>query len=355
MLFRSNSMKKYWGMILVLISTVIVFSRCGKEDEPDFPYNLSIPAKFPKPIIPADNPLTVAGVKLGRKLFYDKRLSINNQLSCAGCHKPHLAFADDARYSTGAEGAIGTINAPSLINMTWYSRFFWDGRAKSLEEQVLEPIQNPIEMHETLAGVVAKVQADVQYGTLFKKAFGSSTVTAERIAKAIAQFERTMISGGTSTYDRFLQSGNPKVFTEEEYEGYLLFFSETGDCFHCHGGALTTSTKFENNGLESTIDSTGIGPVIHNSDSDGMFQVPTLRNAVFTAPYMHDGRFNTLEEVIEHYNSGLQDSRTLHPKLKIKVDEGGLQLTEEQKKQLLAFLKTMTDTAFLTRSDLQQP
>lgn len=323
--------------------------------ETDRPYQLNYPAYFPKMLVPISNPTTFNGVALGRRLFYDPILSTDNSIACASCHHQNNAFADTGLFSKGVNGAIGTLNALSLLNIGWSNRFFWNGRAKSLEEQALEPIQNPIEMHETLPNVVSKLQKHGEYPNLFKKAFGTTTIRAELVARALAQFERTMISGGTSTYDAFLATSNPGVFTKEEYQGYLLFFSETGECFHCHSGALTTSTKFENNGLADKIDNTGYGAVVNKSDSDGMFKVPSLRNAVFTAPYMHDGRFKTLEQVIEHYNSGIKDSHTLFPKLKIKHDEGGLNLTENQKQQLLAFLKTFTDTTFQQRTDLANP
>lgn len=343
----------------ILLSILVLANACKKPiEEPmdtDSPYELIIPPGFPKMPVPASNPTTVKGVALGRRLFYDPILSATNTISCASCHHQNKAFADSALFSKGVNGAVGTINALSLVNIGWYQHFFWNGRAKSLEEQALEPIQNPIEMHETLPNVVAKLQKHGVYPDLFKKAFGTATISADLIAKALAQFERTMISGGTTKFDAFLASSNPGVFTKDEYQGYLLFFSETTECFHCHGGALTTTTKFENNGLEENIDNTGYGAVVHKPDSDGMFKVPALRNAEFTAPYMHDGRFKTLEQVIEHYNSGMKDSRTLFPKLKIKYEEGGLNLTEKQKQQLLAFLKTFTDTTFQHRKDLANP
>ncbi len=351
-------MKRLVIAVLVVVMWLSFFIGCKKTtDTPlaDTPYELQYPDYLPRIVIPADNPLTVNGVALGRRLFYDPIFSQNNTISCASCHKIANGFADNVQFSKGVDVAVGITNASSLVNIAWYNRFFWDGRVTSLEEQVEEPIQNPIEMHETLTNTVQKVQNHPDYPRLFKAAFGSDGVTIERLTKAIAQFERTIISAGNSTFDKFEQTNNPGVFTKDEFEGYKIFFSETGDCFHCHGGALSTTTGFENNGLNENITGTGYGKTVSKSDSDGMFRVPSLRNAVFSAPYMHDGRFNTLEEVIEHYNSGLKDSPTLHPKLKLKVEEGGLNLSESQKNQLLAFLKTYTDTAFINRTDLKKP
>lgn len=338
------------------LAFLLLYSCRKPENVPsDSPYSFNLPAYFPALPIPANNPTTVNGVALGRRLFYDPILSSNGKIACASCHRPEFSFAENLRFSKGVNDSMGHVNTSSLVNVAWYGRFFWDGRAKSLEEQVPEPIQNPIEMHENLEHVLGKLRADSQYPALFQLAFGDKNITTERLSKAIAQFERTLISAGKSKFDAFLATEDPGVFSKEEFEGYKLFFSETGDCFHCHGGALGTSTKFENNGLEAAINGTGIGKVLHNPDSDGMFKVPSLRNVVFSAPYMHDGRFNTLEEVIEHYNSGLQDSRTLHPKLKIKVNEGGLNLSETQKKQLLAFIKTFTDSNYRNESSVKSP
>jgi len=314
------------------------------------PLKPTITQRFPKVKLPADNPLTQEGVALGRQLFHDSRLSINGTQSCASCHDQTHAFADTRRFSLGAQQQVGKRNAMPLFNLAWQQSFFWDGRASKLREQVLMPIQDKNEMNETLENVIAKLSADSDSVAAFHRAFGLAEITAERIAKALEQFLLTFITQ-ESRFD--LAARKLAELTESEKRGLQLFVTEFdpkrglrgADCFHCHGGTLFTSQSFANNGLELAADDIGRMAVTKNVADHGKFKTPSLRNIARTAPYMHDGRFATLEEVIEHYNSGVRRSATLDPNL-AKHPEAGLQLTTQEKGDLVAFLKTLTDEAF---------
>ena len=311
------------------------------------PYELQITQRFPKPPLPADNPLTEQGVALGRRLFEDKRLSFNNTQSCASCHDAAKAFSDPRRFSIGANGDTGKRNAMALFNLAWHGPMFWDGRAISLRQQVLMPVQDAHEMNEAPEHAVAKLSADPQMVAAFEQAFGQGGITVERLAKALEQHLLTLISQD-SRFDRAVR----KVATlnDEEKLGLQLFVTEFdpkrglrgADCFHCHGGTLFSDHQFHNNGLALAADDIGREAVTHDPADRGKFKAPSLRNIALTAPYMHDGRFATLEEVIEHYSSGTQRSPTLDPNL-AKHPEAGLQLTAEEKHALVAFLKTLTD------------
>ncbi|OYW75943.1 MAG: hypothetical protein B7Z37_11120 [Verrucomicrobia bacterium 12-59-8] len=306
--------------------------------------------RFPKVQLPADNPLTQEGVALGRQLFHDTRLSVNRTQSCASCHDQTHAFADARRFSTGAQQQMGRRNAMPLFNLAWQQAFFWDGRAATLREQVLMPIQDAHEMNETLPNVIAKLSADAECVKAFDQAFGSTEITSERIAKALEQFLLTLVSQ-ESRFDRAARK--VAELTESEKRGLQLFVTEFdprrglrgADCFHCHGGTLFTSQPFANNGLALADDDLGRMAVTQNAADRGKFKTPSLRNIARTAPYMHDGRFATLEEVVEHYSSGVLHSATLDPNL-AKHPEGGIQLTTQEKTDLVAFLQTLTDENF---------
>ncbi len=317
------------------------------------PYQLQIPATFsrflPPPTIPSDNPLTVEGVALGKKLFFDKRLSDDLTQACASCHLPSQAFDDTNRFSIGIDGLAGTRNAMPLFNHAWNTnnKFFWDGRANGLEEQAFGPVVNPIEMHDTWPNVVSKLQADAVYPSMFMSAFGTSTIDSVLASKALAQYERTLISGN-SRFDKYLL--RQISLTPSELNGFSLFMSESGaDCFHCHGDAnnpLWTDNLFHDNGLDLTYTDLGLGAITGNPSDNGKFKTPSLRNLVFTPPYMHDGRFATLDEVIDHYSSGLKASPNVSPLLK-NVATGGNNLTPQEKADLKAFLLTLTDSSFV--------
>lgn len=361
--------------LLLLAAFVLVLVAC-RRDPPEFvpppispgghvatPYTLVIPPGFQPMPIPPDNHMTVEGMKLGRHLFYEPRLSGNNTMSCASCHLQTHAFTDPERFSTGIDGIQGTRNSMALINMGWDQRFFWDGRAFSLEEQIFFPVRDPIEMHETWPNAVAKLQADDAYVALFNEAFGTTTIDSVLASKAMAQFIRTMISAN-SKFDKFIRG--ELQLEQDEQLGFLLTQMEGGppplgqfgaDCFHCHphGGMRFTDGIIRNNGLdpEGAWADLGLGGVTGLPQDFGKFKTPTLRNVALTAPYMHDGRFQTLEEVIEHYDSGGHPSSTVDPNM--KFSQGGLQLTAEKKQQLLAFLHTLTDWDFVNDERFSDP
>ena len=319
------------------------------------PFSFQMSATFPMPDLPRDNPLTVERVELGKKLFYDKRISINNRESCADCHALEKAFTDGRVTARGTEGVIGTRNTMPLFNLAWKSEFFWDGRATSLRKQVLLPMQNPIEMHQTLTNLVVKLaQANDDYPALFNAAFGSSEITSEKIALALENYLLTLTSFD-SKFDRAL-SGQEKL-TPLEQRGFELFSTEYdprrhqygADCFHCHGGPLFESQAFANNGLDSVFADIGRAKVTGKTSDTGKFAVPSLRNVALTGPYMHDGRFQTLDEVVEHYCTGMKRSATLDPNL-ARHPDGGIPLSDDDKKALVAFLKTLTDERFLQQA-----
>ena len=329
------------------------------------PTEVAIPANFPPMPIPADNPFTVEGIALGRYLFYEELLSGNNTMSCATCHSQAVAFTDDGnQFSTGIDGIPGTRNAMALINLAWDTRYFWDGRVLTLEDQVFQPVRDPIEMHDTWPNVVAELQAHPSYPALFQSAFGTSVIDSVLVSRALAQFMRTMISGN-SPFDRF-QRGEALLPLDAQL-GVQLTQMEGGnpalglggqwgaDCFHCHphAGGRMTDGLLHNNGLDSEFTDLGAGAVSGLPEDMGRFKTPTLRNVALTGPYMHDGRFQTLEEVIEHYNSGGHESPTVD--VFMKYTQGGLQLTAEKKQQLVAFLNSLTDMDFVNDPAFSDP
>ena len=309
------------------------------------PYIIETPYGFPNMNIPSDNPMTVEGVFLGEKLFKDPILSANNTLACIDCHQQNFSFSEPNQFSTGINNIQGTRNASALINIGWNTSFNWDGSSLTLEKQAFEPVTNPIEMHNSWSNVEIVLNLDSDYPGLFKEAFNINYIDSSHIVKAIAQYERTLISAN-SKLDRYLN--NEEQLTVSELNGYAIFNTEKGDCFHCHSSQLFMDNLFHNNGLdlEPFLD-LGRAKVTSNALDNGKFKTPTLRNIEMTAPYMHDGRFATLEEVVEHYDSGGKYSTTIDPLMK-KLGIG-LQLTNQEKIDLVAYLKTLTDHEFITQ------
>jgi len=340
---------------------LFLFSFCKKDeggtDPPTetwdpTPYELKIPQGFPDMEIPVDNPMTVEGVSLGRRLFYDSVLSADNTQSCASCHGQGFAFSDNGkRFSEGIDGIEGNRNSMAVINAGWMPTLFWDGRRNSLEDQAFEPVPNPIEMHQSWPVAISKFNNHAQYPDLFFDAFGTRNIDSVHVVKAISQFERTLISGN-SKWDRYLR-GEVEL-TQAESKGFEIFFTEKGDCFHCHTTILFTDNIFHNNGLDSEFSDNGLFDVTHDENDIGKFKTPTLRNLEYSAPYMHDGRFSTLEEVIEQYSHGVKFSSTVDPLMK-KVNQGGIQLNDDEKQSLLAYLKTLTDTSFVVNPEFSNP
>lgn len=311
-------------------------------------YPITLPRHVPIPPLPSDNPILISRVALGNKLFHDPRLSRNNTISCASCHQGKL-LNDSRRFSAGIDGKHHNRHTMPLFNLAWKSSFFWDGRVTSLREQVLLPIEDHLEMDESLENVIQKIKDDSSYASLFTSAFGSGEINSTNIGLSLENFLLTRISLDS----KFDQSVQGKVaLSPEEKRGFELFFTESeprlgkygADCFHCHGGALFSDHQFHNNGLLQT-DDRGLGKVTGKASDRYKFSTPSLRNIALTAPYMHDGRFKTLEEVIDHYNGDFMLSSTLDPHIAKHPD--GLNLSEYDKKALIAFLKTLSDPAIV--------
>ena len=274
---------------------------------------------------PANNPVTNAAATLGRALFYDKRLSLNQTISCSSCHQQAHGFTDGRRFSVGFQGGLTTRNSMGLSNARWYQRraFFWDERAATLEDQVLQPIQNTTEMGMTLPALVTRLGAEPYYATLFTNAFGSPTVTSDLISRALAQFVRSIISTH-SKYDLGVAANPPfSNFTAEENQGRAIF-NAPGGCSACHGtDNFVPGPNIFNNGLEFPYVDLGRGGITGVGTDNGKFKVPSLRNIELTAPYMHDGRFATLEAVVDFYSTGVVDNPNLSPPLRLPPQQGG--------------------------------
>lgn len=304
------------------------------------PIYFQIPKGFPKPIYDfSKNQLTEEGFQLGRNLFYDPILSKDSTISCASCHLQQTGFAHvDHELSHGIEGKIGTRNSLSLQNLAWNKNFLYDGGINNLEVQALTPISSEIEMHETLENLVIKLKRTEKYPNLFQQAFGTKKITGQLTLKALSQFVVQLVSAN-SKYDKVTR-GEVK-FSEMEQKGYELF---KNNCASCHKEPLFTSDTFENNGLptDPTLNDFGRIKITQNPNDNLKFKVPTLRNIQFTFPYMHDGRFKTLNDVVKHYNSGISKSATLAMQL-----QQPMKLTDNQRTEIIAFLKTLTDTEFL--------
>lgn len=314
---------------------------------------------------PAGNAVTDAGATLGRVLFYDKRLSANQTISCASCHRQEHGFSDPRQFSVGFEGGRTERNSMGLSNARYYQRrhFFWDERADTLEDQVLQPIQNEVEMGMTLAALETRLSEEPFYASLFANAFGRSKVTSRRISLALAQFVRSILST-QSKYDVGVGNGFSN-FTAAENLGREIFLGRVGNatCVACHGSDnFVPGNNINNNGLENPYTDKGRGDITGRPEDEGLFKVPSLRNIELTAPYMHDGRFATLEEVVEFYNSGVVNHQNLSPPLRNRPQPGRppggvlrLNLSTGQKAALVAFLKTLTDPGVATNEKYSDP
>ena len=328
---------------------------------PVLPPHLQTPQIVAQINTPAGNPITDAGAKLGRILFWDKRLSLNRTVACASCHQPEHGFSDGRRFSVGFQGGLTGRNSMGLTSNRYYLRraYFWDERAATLEDQVLQPIQNAVEMGMTLPALEARLGAEPYYTDLFNQVFGTPAVTSSRIALALAQFVRSIISTQTK-YDAGVPL-NFTNFTAQENQGRQIF-GGAGNCVACHGSDnFVPGNAINNNGLENPYLDKGVGALTGRPQDEGLFKVPSLRNIELTAPYMHDGRFATLEEVVEFYNSGVVNHPNLSPPLRNPPGGPGggqprrLNLTAAQKAALVAFLKTLTDAGVTTNGKFSDP
>ncbi|MGB3618723.1 MAG: cytochrome c peroxidase [Catalinimonas sp.] len=361
---------------------IILLAACGKKDDalPDATSaTLDLPAYFPRQTFEdPDNPLTEEGIDLGRHLFFDRRLSSDGRVSCASCHRPEFAFSDPAPRSRGVRGQLSNRHSMSLANLLWVNRLFWDGRASTLEDQALHPIVDPLEMDMTLDELTARLQALPEYPPQFEAAFGSEQVTADGVARALAQFERTMISSNAK-YDRY-ERGEAQL-TAQELRGLALFQTHPepsislrgGNCGDCHlgvtfGGSNQAFDGFFNNGVQGELDNGDIGleSVTGDPNDRGKFRTPSLRNVALTAPYMHNGSLQTLEEVLDHYNHPALFDR---PNVDIQILQGsndptssptrpssfGLMLTDREKADIIAFLYTLTDSSFISNPAFRNP
>jgi cytochrome c peroxidase len=334
---------------LVFLLGIIIFSLsvgCGKDEDPQpepgpgwtydpTPFDLVYPDNFPIMILDDDNLLTEEGVSLGRMLYYDKLLHPEGEMACADCHQQTLSFSS------------GDAVLPH-INLGWNRTFLWNGKITGNLEDIMK-----FEVEEFFETDVSKFNEHDIYPELFYNAFGVENITTSEISKAISQFVRTLNSFD-NRFDRIFRTDGGEVFSDSELSGYDIFFTEKGDCFHCHGGVLFTDNLFHNNGLDVNPSENGLSEITGNPLDLGKFKTPTLRNIALTAPYMHDGRYETLEEVIDFYSEGLEVSSTIDPLMK-QANRGGIHLTEQEKADLLAFLKMLTDNTFVTNPEFASP
>jgi cytochrome c peroxidase len=327
-------------------------------------YILEYPQNFPKMIIPEDNPLTQDGVNLGRHLFYDPILSGDSTMSCATCHRQELAFTDGGATSKGIEGIDGTRSSMSLVNIGFSKNgLFWDGRSKTLEAQAALPVEDAIELNANWTEIEKKLRLHKIYPTLFRKAFGISNkteITKELATKAIAQFERTIVSSD-SKYDKFLRG--EVILSDEEYQGYLLYFDIQGDgipdaqCNHCHPLDLAGGDGFFNNGLQNAptladFNDLGRGRFTASISDNGKFKAATLRNIMQTGPYMHDGSLKMIDDVLNHYKSGGKPSPNRDP---LVINNDINKLTEYDLFCIKTFLSTLTDSTVLKNPNFSSP
>jgi cytochrome c peroxidase len=307
---------------------------------------IATPAGFPTLSAPADNLPTRERVELGRRLFYDARLSRTGDVACSSCHLQANAFADPNRLSAGVDGQLGTRNAPALVNLAWGRAFFWHGGAASLEVQAVGPIKNPVEMDMSLLEVAERLNADAELAKEFERAY-AEPATESSLTRALASFVRSLVSAD-SPYDHYL-AGDTSALSEAAVRGEKLFNGEGGECFHCHIGFDLSNHLFRNNGIAADDPDEGRREVTLKDSDLGRFKVPTLRNVAVSAPYMHDGSLATLDDVIDAYVAGGRGhpntDPTIHP----------LDLSADDRADLRAFLEALTDEQFLTNPDYAEP
>lgn len=314
--------------------------------------DFTLPPNFPVPNAPfGQQQITPAGFQLGRLLFYDRVLSLNNSISCASCHQAAAAFSDENKsLSQGMKQCTGTRNAPALFNLAWQKEYMWDGRIKELQLLSHNAITNPCEIANSMAGAVDKLRLNSNYKIFFKAAFGSTAIDSTKMLNALAQF-MTMLVSANSRYDKYTRHENGGIFTDTEKQGYTLFKK---NCSVCHQEPLFTDMSYRNNGLDLISRDPGKSSSTHLVSDIGKFRVPSLRNIEVTAPYMHDGRLGTLEEVLDHYTEGIKQHSNLDGELQ-QNGKIGITLSASERSKIIAFLKTLTDNDFLTDPRFQRP
>jgi cytochrome c peroxidase len=335
-MFKQNI---YWLLLIALLCS------CRREiEKPEVekpmqtgnePMIYAVPKGMPYPEVPNDNLPTKNRIALGKQLFFDPILSRDSTISCGSCHLENNFFQDNMRLSAGIQQRLGQRNTPSIVNIAYIQEFFWDGGVASLDQQILAPIENPLEMDFDIVKVVERLQRNPVYVDKFKQAYDKEP-SVYTLTRAISCFERSLI-GGKSRYDRFLQNKDTSALTASELHGEQLFFNEKGDCFHCHTGFNFTDNSFRNNGIYEVYADSGRAHITGFSLDVGRFRVPSLRNVAKTAPYMHDGSFASLEQVIDHYNSGGKK----HPNKSSLLRPLGL--SEQDKQDLINFLGSLSD------------
>ncbi len=348
-------------IVNILLAAILLLS-CSKTDvlkEPQA-YKLAVPSNFPQPESSSTNPLTIDGIALGRRLFYDVRLSGNNQISCASCHKQDLAFSDGVALSTtGVSGTTLLRHSPTLINLAWSNNgLFWDGGSTNLESQAFGPLSAHDEMDQNLYELIDELRADPTYIRQFQQAF-QQDISSPNIVKALAQFQRTIVSAN-SRYDKYVRKEDGGWLSDVEKNGLTLVKQK---CQGCHSSDLFTDNNYHNNGLDATfneVDHEGIYlgryRVSYQLADVGAYKTPTLRNIMLTAPYMHDGRFANIEAVLQHYAQGVKVSPSLAKGMyQLPNGAAGIALSQTDIQAIIAFLKTLTDEDFIHRKDLTAP
>lgn len=338
-------MKRIVVWLTITVCGIIFADSCKKDQaEPQADIKFAVPANFPSPVYQfEDNKLTKEGFELGHKLFYEDALSVDNSVNCGTCHQPFAAFANlDHSVSHGVNNCFGTRNAPPLFNLAWQQEFMWDGGVHHIEVSGLNALTNPCEMANSLDQIVSTLTKTAPYPELFRKAFGTTEINSQRLFKALTQFTGMMISAN-SKYDKYIRNEAGGELTADELAGYLLFKDK---CSTCHSEPLFTDKTYRSNGLDEFPKDAGRDSITQTASDRGKFRVPSLRNIELTRPYMHDGRFYTLEDVLEHYNSGVKGHVNLDPELK-KNNILGIRLKKPEQSQIISFLKTLTDHEFI--------
>lgn len=326
----------YWLNKVFILLISLTFFACQNDENQAF--KIDKPTHFPDFEVPEGNELTPERIELGKRIFYDKLLSVDSSLSCQSCHFQHLSFSDGKPISIGVHGNIGMRNTPALINLAYDKFFFRDGGVTRLETQAMGPINNEDEMGFDIHKAADRLAQNEEYQRMAQAAYGRE-MSAFVMIRSLAAFQRTLISGN-SKFDSYFYNGENLLFSESEKRGEAIFFGK-GNCSECHEGFNFTNFGFENNGLYLEYDDIGRGRISLLKEDDGKFKVPTLRNVEKTAPYMHDGSLPTLEAVIEHYNNGGKRHQNQSEFVK------PLNLTEQEKTDLVSFLRTLTDEEFL--------